>query len=147
MTDTNTSAAKKKTSRPSRQRPAARSGGSLQARPEPLQVGDQEEQQPAAAAAQPEPAKRPRAGGEGKPKYETLIRSEARLWPEQVEALGRVRRRVAAERTEKLERISDNTLIRVAVDLLLAHADELSGNSEDELRNSVVPEETDSQAQ
>lgn len=36
------------------------------------------------------------------------------------------------------ERITDNTLIRVAVDLLLARAGELNGTTEDSLRQSVA---------
>jgi hypothetical protein len=35
------------------------------------------------------------------------------------------------------ERITDNTLIRVAVDLLLTRADQLRGSTEDELRKSL----------
>ncbi len=43
-------------------------------------------------------------------------------------------------RPVKAERITENTLIRVAIDLLLAHADELRGSTEDELRESVTSE-------
>ncbi|MFB7225633.1 hypothetical protein [Streptomyces sp. NPDC056227] len=72
------------------------------------------------------------------PRYLTLVRQEARLRDDQVEALGALRRRVAAQRTDKRERITDNTLIRIAVDLLLAHSGELAGNSEDEMRQSLL---------
>ncbi|WP_098010512.1 hypothetical protein [Streptomyces sp. sk226] len=72
------------------------------------------------------------------PRYLTLVRLEARLREDQVEALGALRRRVAANRTVKRERITDNTLIRVAVDYLLAHGDELAGDTEDGLRASLL---------
>lgn len=65
---------------------------------------------------------------------------EARLWPEQLPALDALRRQVNAARTVRGERITDNTLLRIAVDLLLAHADQLQGNNEEELRKSVVPD-------
>lgn len=38
----------------------------------------------------------------------------------------------------RTERLTDNTVIRVALDLLLEHADQLDGDTEDELRNSVT---------
>jgi len=69
-----------------------------------------------------------------------MVRIEGRLRPDQVEALARLRRHLAAQRTQRTERWTDNTLVRVAVDLLLAHADRLHGNTEDELRESVLRE-------
>lgn len=66
---------------------------------------------------------------------------EARIRHDQVRDLADLRRAVAANRTDKTERITDNTLVRVAVDFLLAHRELLEGNTEDELRASVVPEE------
>ncbi|WP_206281483.1 hypothetical protein [Streptomyces prasinopilosus] len=53
-------------------------------------------------------------------------------------ALATLRRRVAAERTDKTERITDNTLIRIAVDLLLRHSHQISGNTEAEMRRSLL---------
>ncbi|WP_404974874.1 hypothetical protein [[Kitasatospora] papulosa] len=75
------------------------------------------------------------------PRYLTLVRQEARLREDQVKHLGDLRRRVAANRTVKSERITDNTLIRLAVDYLLANAGQLRGNTEDELRASLLGEE------
>jgi hypothetical protein len=75
----------------------------------------------------------------GLPRYLTLVRTETRIRDDQAAALAALRRRVAAARTDKKERITDNTLVRVAIDLLLAHADELAGNTEEEIRRSVVP--------
>src|SRR3546814_6262536 len=43
-------------------------------------------------------------------------------------------------RRVKDERITENTLIRVAIDLLLAHQDQLQGATEEELRESVTSE-------
>jgi hypothetical protein len=68
-----------------------------------------------------------------------MARLDARLRPDQVAALGELRRRVTAGRVDRAERITDNTLLRVAVDLLLAHADRLGGDTEDALRESVTP--------
>jgi hypothetical protein len=76
------------------------------------------------------------------PRYLTLVRTETRIREDQAAALAVLRRRVAAARTDKRERITDNTLVRVAIDLLLAHADELAGNTEEEIRRSVVPGST-----
>lgn len=70
-----------------------------------------------------------------------MARMEARIRHDQVTELAKLRRAVAANRTDKSERITDNTLVRVAVDFLLAYRDLLEGNTEDELRASVVPEE------
>jgi hypothetical protein len=52
--------------------------------------------------------------------------------------LASLRRRVAAARTNKSERITDNTLLRIAVDRLLLYADHLTGDTEDELRRSLL---------
>lgn len=75
------------------------------------------------------------------PRYLTLVRQEARLREDQVKNLGELRRRVAANRTIKAERITDNTLIRLAVDYLIANAGQLHGNTEDELRASLLGDE------
>ncbi|MEU8437481.1 hypothetical protein AB0F18_32195 [Streptomyces sp. NPDC029216] len=57
---------------------------------------------------------------------------------DQLRALAALRRRVAHSRKERAEIITDNTLIRVAVDLLLRHADKLSGDTEEQLLKSVT---------
>jgi hypothetical protein len=82
----------------------------------------------------------PHSGSTEGPKYLTMERMDARLRPDQVTALAELRRRVNSQRTDRAERITDNTLVRVAVDLLLAHAERLTGNTEDELRDSVTTE-------
>lgn len=75
------------------------------------------------------------------PLYKTLERTEARLRADQLVDLTALRKRVAANRTDKSERITDNTLVRVAVDFLLAHGGQLEGNTEAELRASLLGED------
>ena len=71
------------------------------------------------------------------PKYKTLDRKETRLRADQLEALNTVTKGLNRKRRGKGERLTDNTLIRVAVDLLLSRADELQGMTEEELRQSL----------
>ncbi len=78
------------------------------------------------------------------PRYLRLVRKEARVRDDQAEALAALRRRVLRQRRDRTEPITDNTLLRVAVDLLLAHQAELAGDTEDELRASLGLPRTDS---
>ncbi|WP_201308903.1 hypothetical protein [Puerhibacterium puerhi] len=88
-----------------------------------------------ARRAQAEPARRSEpAGG---PKYLQLERKETRIRADQWEGLTATARRLNKERNREGERITENTLIRVAADLLLSRADELSGVTEDDLRKSL----------
>lgn len=73
----------------------------------------------------------------GGPRYLSYERKEARLTGEQSDALTRLTRALNRARGSEGERLTDNTLIRVAVDLLLARADDLRGRTETELRQSV----------
>ena len=77
------------------------------------------------------------------PRYQTFVRSEARLRPDQLAALGDLRRRVAANRSDKTERITDNTLLRLAVDLLLQSAHRIEGDTEEQMRRFLVGEDGD----
>ena len=76
-------------------------------------------------------------------RWDQLERKEARLRPDQVETLARTARSLSrqARRSRpadtESERITDNTLIRVAVDLLLTRRDQIAGTTEAELRRSV----------
>lgn len=72
------------------------------------------------------------------PKYQRMVRKEARLRPDQVDALAQLRRHVSRARSTRLEPITDNTLLRVAVDLLLERGEALTGDNEDQLRESVT---------
>lgn len=76
----------------------------------------------------------------GDPKWATLERKEARLRSDQLTDLAELRRHLGARRRDRSEIITDNTLIRVAVDLLLqAYAHRLHGDTEEALRASVLP--------
>jgi hypothetical protein len=72
------------------------------------------------------------------PKWQRLERKELRLRADQLDELARLRRALNRQRGGEGERITENTLIRVAVDLLLKQAAALRGSTEDELRNSVT---------
>lgn len=71
-------------------------------------------------------------------RWQQLERKEARLGAEQWDELSRLTRQLNRARAGAGERITDNTLIRVAIDLLLEHRDVLRGTTEDELRRSVL---------
>ncbi|MBD2680939.1 MULTISPECIES: hypothetical protein [Nostoc] len=72
------------------------------------------------------------------PKYLKLERKETRLRQDQIDALTDLTRKLnRTKRVKGGERLTDNTLIRVAVDLLLSKASELQGTTEDELRSSL----------
>lgn len=71
------------------------------------------------------------------PKYLKLERKEARLRQDQIDALTDLTRKLNRKKQGKnSERLTDNTLIRVAIDLLLSKADLLEGTTEEELRIS-----------
>ena len=72
------------------------------------------------------------------PKWQRLERKELRLRADQLDELARLRRALNRQRGGEGERITENTLIRVAVDVLLARAGKLQGSTEDELRKSVT---------
>lgn len=71
------------------------------------------------------------------PRFEDFLRKEARFTEDQLDALSKHARRLQRMRTAPGERITDNTLIRVAVDLLMTRVDELQGSNENELRASL----------
>ncbi|WP_326960542.1 hypothetical protein [Amycolatopsis sp. NBC_01286] len=84
------------------------------------------------------PARRGRHGSEDEPKHRQLMRRDMGLWPDQVAELLTLRDQVNHARTQRDERITDATLVRVAVDLLGEFREHLAGNTEDELRDSVA---------
>jgi len=71
------------------------------------------EERPGEAAQASPPGERPL------PPYLTYVRKECRLRPDQLDALTALARRLNRERKGKGERITENTLIRWAVDMLL----------------------------
>jgi hypothetical protein len=72
-----------------------------------------------------------------KVRYDELDRKEARLRPDQYGRLSDASRRLNRLRDGTGDRITENTLIRVAIDLLLTREADLSGVTEAELRASV----------
>ncbi len=71
------------------------------------------------------------------PAYLGFYRKEARMRTDQYEDLVTHARRLNKLKGVGGERITENTLIRVAIDMLLARAGDLRGADEDQLRKSV----------
>jgi hypothetical protein len=88
----------------------------------------------------PDPGPRESGPTHAGPNYLRFVRHDLRARAEQLEAVAALRRRITADRgrAERSERITDNTLIRVAIDLLLAHGDYLAGATEDQIRESAL---------
>lgn len=105
-----------------------------------------EKEQPAAEvelAEEQEPTKRAKSTRAPKPvvaavpPYLQYERKEARLRTDQLTNLTVRARQLNKTKTAGSDRITDNTLIRIAVDLLLSRANELTGGDEAELRASL----------
>jgi hypothetical protein len=77
-----------------------------------------------------------------RPKYLALQRKEARLRGDQVDALASLARRMNRGKVQRGgERITENTLIRVAVDWLLSRDEPVGASSEEEIRRGLgVPD-------
>jgi hypothetical protein len=73
----------------------------------------------------------------GLPKYLRLERKELLIWPDQITKLSILARVLNRTRGGAGERITQNTLIRVAVSLLLSRSQDLVGTTEEELRRSL----------
>lgn len=72
------------------------------------------------------------------PKWKQLERKDCLLWPRQLDDLTALQRQLKSARCgSRGERITENTLVRVAIDLLMANAGQLQGSTEDELRQSL----------
>lgn len=89
---------------------------------------------PAPAAAAKAAGRAPSAGGVG---IEELERKETRLHERQVVALAEQARRLNKLRGKDGHRITENTLIRLGVDLVLQQAADLHGVTEAELAASL----------
>jgi hypothetical protein len=70
-------------------------------------------------------------------RFTDFERKETRLRTDQQNALTEHARRLNRAKGVGGQRITDNTLIRVAIDLLLSRADKLAGHDEAELRKSL----------
>ena len=73
----------------------------------------------------------------GLPKYLRLERKELLIWPDQITNLSILARVLNRNRGGAGERITTNTLIRVAAALLLSRSQDLAGTTEEELRRSL----------
>ena len=73
----------------------------------------------------------------GVPRYLRLMRKEARISQAQANQLSSTVRSLNQARRGEGERITDNTLIRVAIGLLLERLDDLQGATEAELFQSL----------
>jgi hypothetical protein len=71
------------------------------------------------------------------PLYATLLRKETRIRFDQQTQLTLLARRLTQRRKISGVRITENTLIRIAIDLLLAHTGQLDGADEATLRRTV----------
>jgi len=76
------------------------------------------------------------------PKYLTLVRKETRLREDQIDQLTVLVRKLNRQR-QGGERLTENSLIRVAVDLLLSQSQDLRGTTEEELRAALDLEDTE----
>jgi hypothetical protein len=83
------------------------------------------------------PAGTATAQAPGLPKYLRLERKELLIWPDQITNLSILARVLNRNRDAAGERITSNTLIRVAVALLLSRSQDLAGTTEEELRRSL----------
>jgi hypothetical protein len=72
------------------------------------------------------------------PSYLRFVRKDTRLREDQLEALTTHARRLTRARRSAGVRITENTLIRVAVDLLLDRIGQVSGDDESGLLGSVL---------
>jgi len=104
--------------------------------------------QPAVDRAEPRTPKPPKTvtqprssatkpASESVPPYLRFERKEARLRTDQLTDLTLRARQLNKTKNAGADRITDNTLIRIAVDLLLSRSDELSGGDEATLRKSL----------
>lgn len=80
---------------------------------------------------------------EGTPRYLTLVRKELRISQAQADQLSSTVRALNLARRGEGERITDNTLVRVAIGLLLERLRDLRGTTEDELFLSLGIEPTE----
>jgi len=86
------------------------------------------------------PAKKEPSPIVGEPFYLTFERKETRLRPDQYADLIVHARRLNKAKGTGGERITENTLIRIAIDLLMPHLGQAAGHDEAEIRNSVSSE-------
>jgi hypothetical protein len=106
-------------------------------KPPPTVVFEPAAAKPVAAVPTPLPKPKPAPRAAVEPLYLRLVRKEARLREEQYAALTEHARRLSRARRGQGARITENTLIRIAVDLLLERVWTASGTDEAELLRSL----------
>ncbi|MFZ4843003.1 hypothetical protein [Mycetocola saprophilus] len=74
---------------------------------------------------------------EHRPAYLRLRRKETRIRPDQELALTQLRQRLNTQREHPGERLTENSLIRIAIDLLLTREHTLTGGDETALRTQL----------
>jgi hypothetical protein len=74
----------------------------------------------------------------GAPLYLQLERKESRVRKDQLDTLSTVAKRLQRAKGTGGDRITDNTLIRVAIDMFLAQSDKAAGKTEAEILKSVT---------
>ena len=80
----------------------------------------------------------PSAPPSGNARWTTYERKETRLRPDQLEWLEQTRKALNARRGVGVgERLTDNTLIRLAVDVLRDRENDLNGSTEEELARNL----------
>ncbi|MFH8253040.1 hypothetical protein ACH3VR_21920 [Microbacterium sp. B2969] len=152
MSDTTSRGIANLATRPRRVDPKTMLARNRQAEEAPVDEPAELEPAPVEDVATPEPAPAPAAGTTSAPRrtsrkpaeadeseagYLDLERKETRLREGQIGELTSHARRLNKAKTGPAPRITENTLIRVAIDLLLSRVDELQGSTEAELRKSV----------
>lgn len=99
-----------------------------------------------APSASPEPQNAPEVSvrpAERYRRFEDFERKDTRQRSEQIAWIEQKRKELNRTRAQAGERLTDNTLYRVAIDLLISRGDELAGTTEAELRASLGLEEGD----
>lgn len=114
-------------------------------------LGKTQSQTPPAPSGKLAPAKMPRTPAAqnparkrltesrpvGVPRYLTLVRKELRITEEQADQISRTSRSLNMARQGEGERITDNTLVRLGISLLIDRLEELHGTTEAELHQSL----------
>lgn len=85
-------------------------------------------------------ARRPSGTDSGRstPRFDDYEPITARMSQDQVDDLDRLAKRLERAKPTGLPRITRNTLVRVAIDVLLANAQDLAGPDEESLRNALL---------
>jgi len=97
----------------------------------------QQRKAPARGEQSPARAPRPRRARAAGPAYREFERKETRLRVDQLRELTEHARRLNRAKGAGGMRITENTLIRIAVDLLLADIDRANGSTEERIRRSL----------